>query len=158
MWKGNLQRRFHWKLNLWRHEYKYVTRKWAVQRHTRIYLFSLCYDIYHCLSRQNYLFRYEILVLNKTCFGQALCTSVFKILKLPMNIYIVLPKSALLLSMWQKIWCHPSERDNTNLDHRVKKTNFMQNFQSNQDNRQSSNKNNKYQLLYRYGSTSLWRA
>jgi len=30
--------------------------------------------------------------------------------------------------------------------------------QSNQDNRQSSKKNNKYQLLYTYGCTSWWWA
>jgi len=29
-------------------------------------------------------------------------------------------------------------------------------FQSNQDNRELSNKNNKYQLLYTYGCTSWW--
>jgi len=31
-------------------------------------------------------------------------------------------------------------------------------FQSNQDNRQSSKKNNKYQLLYTYGCTTWWWA
>jgi len=31
-------------------------------------------------------------------------------------------------------------------------------FQSNQNNRQSSKKNNKYQLLYTYGCTSWWWA
>ena len=29
-------------------------------------------------------------------------------------------------------------------------------FQTNQDNRQSSKKNNKYQLLYTYGCTTWW--
>jgi len=34
----------------------------------------------------------------------------------------------------------------------------MHNFQPKQDNRKSSKKNNKYQLLYIYGCTSWWWA